>query len=70
MPKGECFVQKVAGLSADIAVGATGYLYACQSRAGNSALWKHMFENVVVPEIKRCSQLYSGSDEVWCGHQL
>lgn len=53
MPAGEFFVRKVRGLTADTLFGASGYLYAAQSRAGNPALWKHFFLDIVVPAMKQ-----------------
>lgn len=63
MPPGEFFFEPVVGLSADTGIGTIGYLYACQSRAGNAALWTHYFLHIVIPTIKHAVDVHGAM--VW-----
>jgi hypothetical protein len=49
----------VAGLSSTTGVESNwGWLYACNTRAGNSELWKHFYINVLAPFIKLLRDKY------------
>jgi hypothetical protein len=57
MPKmhdGEFFAQEVTGLSGTTEIGSTGWVYFCNSRAGNAALWRHWFQHIVMPTLAKC----------------
>ena len=43
------FAREVKSLSNSNAIESTGWIYFCNSKQGNDALWKHWFLNVVIP---------------------
>lgn len=54
IPDGAFFVEAVDGLSSKSDIGAYGWVYFCNSRGGNKALWIHWFKFVVIPTLERC----------------
>jgi len=58
MPEGEFFYRKVQGLSSSSNFQEYGHIYICNSRAGNGALWAHWFENIVIPTVEACNEVF------------
>lgn len=56
MPDGAFFAHKVKGLSGSTEIGAAGWVYLCNSRAGNAALWHHWFQFIVIPTFEACRE--------------
>lgn len=54
MKDGEFFAQQVPGLTGSDQIEGQGWLYCCNSRAGNAALWQHWFLHVLIPTLRRC----------------
>ena len=60
MPEGEFFAMELEGLSHSSDVNARPtWLYLCKSRAGNPAMWKHIFLNVIIPLIAASAKKFS-----------
>lgn len=62
MPEGKFFVHKTQGLSEKQAFRSAGWIYFCNSRAGNAALWQHWFLHVVLPTLSE-AQAYFGEED-------
>lgn len=62
MKDGTFFAKKLVGLSGSQEIGASGWLYLCNSRAGNAALWQHWFKNVVIPTMQSCRDAHDEPD--------
>lgn len=53
IPEGEYYVERVQGMKHDTIIGSPdGWLYAAKDRAGNAAMWKHFFMNVIIPTLR------------------
>lgn len=62
LPANKFFVRKVKALSNCTSVGAYGWLYICNSKAGNDGLWKHWFINVVVQTLRLGAEAHNHLD--------
>jgi hypothetical protein len=64
MPEGAFFASKVKSMSGSSELGAQpGWLYFCNSRAGNAELWRHWFAYVLIPTLEICKDMYCESRE-------
>jgi hypothetical protein len=66
MPKmrdGEFFAKRIIGMGGGSDIGSFGWIYFCNSRAGNAALWMHWFIHVVIPTLDQCRTVHKIKDE-------
>ena len=63
LPEGKFFVRKVRGLSQTNNIVDEGWLYFCNTRAGNAELWQHWYINVVQMTLSLTREAYALNDE-------
>ncbi len=56
MPEEAFFAIDVNLLTFNPAVGSSGRMFFCKTRAGNAALWKDFFLDVLIPTLRLCQQ--------------
>ena len=58
IPEGKFFAQKVKGLAKSVDIDAEGWVYFCNTRAGNAAMWQHWYINVVTYTMGKARDVY------------
>ncbi len=63
MGKDEFYVEKVPLFANAAGLNQFGYLYFTETRAGNSPMWAHYLEHVLVPTIKEVGTAYGTHEQ-------